>query len=115
MLHPDHRDHSQAQVDAAVRRALQEVGLSPTYLVTVRALVRGGDESWRRCCGGHCEPCIYTVEAAVDAARALLRDGFGAELRDPPPPPPRRRPRPSPAPEDDERDPADRNWGLDYA
>jgi hypothetical protein len=73
--------------------------------------VRGADESWRRCCGGHCEPCIYTVEEAVDRARALLREGFGADLEDAPPPVPRRRP----VPDEDERDPADRNWGRDYA
>ena len=119
--------YSDEQVDAVVRRILDEVGLAQSYCISIRSLVRSRAQDWRTCCGGNCNPCIGKIEEAVDRSRQVLMATGTASAVKPdeqrlgngaPPAPAstkkseHRAPHGSRADDDDENE--DRNWGLDY-
>jgi len=121
-MHPDFRQFSDEQVDAAVRRALSQVDLPESYRISIRALVRSRAMNWRTCCGGSCNPCIGRIEEAVDLARRHLleapdpvHESKPAQSTGDPAAPLGESPS-SPADSDasEEEDDAERNWGRDY-
>lgn len=61
-----------AELDAAIATAADEIGLASYYRDCVRPLVRSGPAGYPRCCGGGCEPCADTLAAVADRAIALL-------------------------------------------
>jgi hypothetical protein len=66
-MRPD--DHA---LEAAVRKALEDRALDPSFFSTVRDLVVRDSEEWRACCGSGCDPCVLVIAGAVDRARELL-------------------------------------------
>jgi hypothetical protein len=63
-----------ARLDAALKRASDEVGLQDWYRDCVRPLLRMPETQWPRCCGRGCEPCAETLKEVASRARALLDD-----------------------------------------
>jgi hypothetical protein len=125
-MHPEFRRFSDEQVDAVVRPLLDELGLPPSYCISIRSLVRSRAQNWRSCCGGNCNPCIGKIEEAVDRTRQILLSSAstlpaGSDPLPVPgaPHPPHSLPAESAVPEElsphgDAEDAEDRNWGLDY-
>ena len=65
------------RLEAAVLRALERCGLSPSLARSVAALVPRRHDDWRICCGSACEPCVIPLARAVDMVRAEL-EGIAA-------------------------------------
>lgn len=63
------------ELDAALRRASDELGLAEWYRDCVRPLLRTGPEGWPRCCGGGCEPCNELLVRVAVRTKALLGRG----------------------------------------
>ena len=59
-------------LEAAVDQAVEEAGLDPIWRGNVKSLMQRGDDSWRRCCGSNCDPCVLQLGRAVDRARELM-------------------------------------------
>jgi hypothetical protein len=59
-------------LDEALDRAVLETGLDPIWRGNVAELLTRTSDSWRRCCGGACDPCTEQLGRAVDRVRALL-------------------------------------------
>jgi hypothetical protein len=57
------------ELDDALARASDEVGLPSYYRDCVRPLLREGP--WPRCCGGGCEPCAETLKRVARRVFAL--------------------------------------------
>jgi hypothetical protein len=56
------------EVEDALTRACDAVGLATHYRDCVRPLLGVGPACWPRCCGGGCEPCAETL---IDVARRV--------------------------------------------
>lgn len=65
-------DPSDPQVQAALERASDELGLPSYYRSCVRPLLRNPEGRWPRCCGGGCEPCAETlIQVALQVLKEL--------------------------------------------
>jgi hypothetical protein len=65
-------DPSDIQVQAALERASDELGLPSYYRSCVRPLLRNPEGRWPRCCGGSCEPCAETlIQVALQVLKEL--------------------------------------------
>jgi hypothetical protein len=62
------------ELDAALARASDEVGLAPWYRDCVRPLLNMPEERWPRCCGRGCEPCSEMLVAVAERVRELLAE-----------------------------------------
>jgi hypothetical protein len=60
------------EVEEAIARASDEVGLQDYYRDCVRPLLGVGPAGWPRCCGGRCEPCAQTLVAVAQRVHAML-------------------------------------------
>jgi hypothetical protein len=60
------------EVEDALVRASDEVGLQDHYRDCVRPLLGVGPAGWPRCCGGGCEPCALTLIAVAERVHAIL-------------------------------------------
>jgi len=69
------------EIDAAVARACEEVGLRPTDRPLVRDLLGRPETAWPPCCGASCRPCTDDVAAAARRARALVEGARGKAAR----------------------------------
>ena len=56
------------ELEAALTKASEELGLQDYYRDCVRPLLGVGESGWPRCCGGQCEPCAQTL---VNVARRV--------------------------------------------
>ncbi|ATB32350.1 hypothetical protein [Melittangium boletus] len=52
---------TEEQLNAALRRASEELGFPSYYEACVRPLVRDPEGHWPRCCGGGCDPCAQRL------------------------------------------------------
>ena len=62
-----------AELDAALERASDELGLESYYRDCVRPLLGQPREQWPTCCGGSCEPCSQILVLVADRVQTLLR------------------------------------------
>jgi hypothetical protein len=62
-----------AELDAALERASDELGLESYYRDCVRPLLGQPREQWPTCCGGACEPCSQILVLVADRVQTLLR------------------------------------------
>lgn len=63
---------STPELEAALARASDEVGLKNYYRDCVRPLLHMPRSQWPRCCGGGCEPCAQTLIAVAERVQRLL-------------------------------------------
>jgi hypothetical protein len=61
------------ELEEALTRASDEVGLASYYRDNVRPLLGVGPSRWPRCCGGNCEPCAQTLIAVAERVHQLLQ------------------------------------------
>ena len=59
-------------IEDALTRALAEQGIQEGFRETIRRLIYEESDSWRRCCGSGCEPCVLQMERAVDDVRRAI-------------------------------------------
>lgn len=60
------------QLNEALTRASDEVGLQSYYRDCVRPLFGMPETQWPRCCGRGCEPCSETLIAVAERVYELL-------------------------------------------
>jgi hypothetical protein len=72
----------EAQLELAITRASEELGLPVYYRSLVRPLLREPEGRWPRCCGGGCEPCAQTLVQVAARALELLGTPRQAPLPD---------------------------------
>jgi hypothetical protein len=60
------------EVEDALARASEAVGLAVHYRDCVRPLLGVGAARWPRCCGGGCEPCAETLIEVAKRVHAIL-------------------------------------------
>jgi hypothetical protein len=60
------------ELEEALVKASDEVGLQDYYRDMVRPLLRMPREQWPSCCGGGCEPCAQTLVAVATRVKELL-------------------------------------------
>ncbi len=60
------------ELEMALARASEEVGLQQYYRDCVRPLLGEPPSRWPRCCGGGCEPCAETLIAVARRVHSLL-------------------------------------------
>lgn len=68
-------EDADARLAAALDAVFAEFPLEPAWRLQVRDLIDRDDATWRSCCGGACDPCVFTLGHIVDAVRARLRVG----------------------------------------
>jgi hypothetical protein len=61
-----------AELDAALEKASDELGLESYYRDCVRPLLGQPREQWPTCCGGSCEPCSQILVLVADRVHTLL-------------------------------------------
>jgi hypothetical protein len=66
----DPREHP--QLNDALGKASEEVGLQSYYRDCVRPLFGMPTTQWPRCCGRGCEPCSETLIAVAERVYELL-------------------------------------------
>jgi hypothetical protein len=66
------------EVEKALERASDELGLQGYYRDCVRPLLGVGPAGWPRCCGGGCEPCAETLVAVARRVHELLAIEVGS-------------------------------------
>ena len=59
-------------LDAALEKASDELGLASYYRDCVRPLLRQPREQWPTCCGGSCEPCSQLLVSVATRTLELL-------------------------------------------
>ncbi|WP_224368245.1 hypothetical protein [Hyalangium versicolor] len=75
-------ENPQTDVEAALTRASEELGLPSYYRSLVRTLLRDPEGRWPRCCGGGCEPCAQTLVRVAARTLELLGTPRQAPLPD---------------------------------
>jgi hypothetical protein len=60
------------ELEEALVKASDEVGLQDYYRDMVRPLLRMPRSQWPSCCGGGCEPCAQTLVAVATRIEQLL-------------------------------------------
>jgi hypothetical protein len=60
------------ELEEALVKASEELGLQDYYRDMVRPLLRMPREQWPSCCGGGCEPCAQTLVAVASRVNELL-------------------------------------------
>jgi hypothetical protein len=63
------------KVRDAVEQACREMHIDSQYIGSVYAYMEEDEDTWPRCCGSSCEPCVLTLCAAARRALALLEKG----------------------------------------
>jgi hypothetical protein len=61
-----------ADAAAAMRDALADEALDPSYAAFVVRHLPVADAAWRWCCGSNCDPCVQRLGRVVDRVRAVL-------------------------------------------
>lgn len=70
---------SRSSEDEAIAAGARYAGLDEAHYGYVRAYLRQHPDSWVFCCGAACDPCVMTIQRAVDRARSLLGlEGYDA-------------------------------------
>lgn len=59
-------------LDAALEKASDELGLASYYRDCVRPLLKQARDQWPTCCGGTCEPCSQLLVLVADRTLSLL-------------------------------------------
>jgi hypothetical protein len=60
------------EIDQALTRAGDELGLQTYYRDCVRPLLNMPEEQWPSCCGGNCEPCNQKLVQVATRVLTLL-------------------------------------------
>lgn len=82
MTGPGGPETPDSQLEAAINRASDELGLPTYYRSLIRPLLRNPEGHWPRCCGGGCEPCAQTLCNVAARALELLGTPRKAALPD---------------------------------
>jgi bacterioferritin-associated ferredoxin len=61
-----------AEAAAWIRARLGAEGVDDSYVAFVARHLAEPDDTWRWCCGSHCDPCVQALARVVDAARLEL-------------------------------------------
>ena len=59
-------------LDRAVATAISEFKLDRGFARTLRAMTLRESDDWMICCDGGCDPCVLTLEQAVNSIRKRL-------------------------------------------
>jgi hypothetical protein len=66
------------ELDVALARASQEIGLQDYYRDMVRPLLSMPRQQWPGCCGGGCEPCAQTLVKVAELVLAWRVEARGS-------------------------------------
>ena len=65
-------DDRAARIRALADEVLAAHAGEPGWAFQIADLVDRDDSTWRSCCAGACDPCVFTLGHYVDAVRARL-------------------------------------------
>lgn len=60
------------RVADAVEQSLREHGMEQVWASSIYAYLEDDEDSWPRCCGSACEPCVATLASVARRVMSIL-------------------------------------------